>query len=463
METHILRLMSLRQHAQKHTTNDKSLYDITIVPSKAGRPKVGRRSRPAAIPNLSDRQPPFEAHGSDTTPDSGRRNRRHTNPHLAYLDPNKAYRVTNEAEYLESTMTRSGSNLSSDTHLQELERRADMAFKKEACDHIISLTSERDGLRARVQFLETTLKELGVECEVGGSEIWPPLSIDRDTDQPMVSNLTNWQAASTSRDGPSENPTQRALEAFTTSDHSNYYSEPSTSMDQTMTTHLPMKQALMHRGVDVPDARSQRSETHTPVVSNASSFHHGPSRVDASDTIRGLHNGVRREGPELSYIVSSSMNWEASDLNLSEVACQDGQYLCGLEGTRLLTFSQMQYRRANIRRSTAPTLHSDRLRPKTAFRTHTLALATVVISLRAWCRRRLLMKNFLRDGGNVTLMSTQMRKTLRYSKNVCKTGPASESFLDHRLSTRIFLQGLTNLTLKSTQLRNFPDIQKNLA
>jgi hypothetical protein len=420
METHILRLMSFRQHAQKHITNDKSLYDITIVPSKAGRPKVGRRSRPAAIPDLSDKRPPFEAHGSDTTPDSGRRNRRHASPHQAYLDPNKAYRVTNEAEYLESTMTRSGSNLSSDAHLQELERRADMAFRKEACDQISSLTSERDGLRARVQLLENTLEELGAGREEGSrSEIWQTLSIDRDTDQRVDSNLTNWQAALASRDAPSENSTQRALEAFTTSDHSNYYSEPSTSMDQTMTAHLPMKQAHMHGGVDVPDAGSQRSETHTPVVSNASSFHHGSSRVDASDTIRGLHNGVQREGPELSYAVSSSMNWEASDLNLSEAACQDGQYLCRLEGTRSLTCAQMQYRRADIRRSTAPTLHSDSLRPKTALRTHMLTLATVAISLRAWCRRRFSMKNSLRGGENVTLMSTQMRKASEYSENVC--------------------------------------------
>jgi hypothetical protein len=270
METHILRLMSLRQHAQKHITNDKSLYDIIIVPSKAGRPKVGRRSRPAAIPDLSDKRSPFEAHGSDTTPDSGRRNRSHANPHQAYLDPNKAYRVTNEAEYLESTMTRSGSNLSSDPHLQELERRADMAFRKEACDHIISLTSERDGLRARVQFLEITLKELGVGREEGSrSEIWPPLSIDRDTDRRVGSYSMNWQAVPTSRDGHSERLTQTIMGTFTTPDHSDYYSESSTSLDQNMAAHLPMKQTLIHQGNDIPDDRSQRSEIPLHMVSDA--------------------------------------------------------------------------------------------------------------------------------------------------------------------------------------------------
>jgi hypothetical protein len=192
MQMHILRLTSLRQHAQKHIANDESLYNVLIIASKAGRPRVGRSSRPASIPHMSDKRPHLEAHGSDTTPDSGQRNWRLVDSTQHWLDPNKGYSVTDEAEYLESTMTRSGSNLSSDVHLQERGHRANMAFRKEACDQISSLTSERDGLKARVQLLEATLEELRCGREEGSrSEIWQPLSIDRDTNRLVPQKIIN--------------------------------------------------------------------------------------------------------------------------------------------------------------------------------------------------------------------------------------------------------------------------------
>jgi hypothetical protein len=291
-----------------------------MVASKAGRPRVSRKSRAAAIRHASD-EPFVIDPGPDTSPDK------------TYEDSLNS----DEQEHARASTTRSESVISLVAHLEDFD---DMILNTKASngayDQIASLTLERNELIARVQLLEATLEELrGGRVEGGRHEIWHSSSTNFDTAKRVRNGPTDRRPESTSCDSPSDIPSRSVLEPITKSNFGTH-SAPSANMDQTMAAHLSMKQALMDQGDDVPDFRSQRPETHTPVVSDSNGLHRASPRVDAANIIQSmrgdLETGASRIVPERTmYHVNTAHP------NSSRFPFWTGQYLRGIETVHLLT------------------------------------------------------------------------------------------------------------------------------
>jgi hypothetical protein len=102
---------NLRQHVRKHIANEERLCHVVIVASKAGRPKVGSRSRSAAVLQASNERPP----GVGIHSGSGLPNQRRPEPHEAYIYPHETHEAildSDERDNVEIGMARPESSLS---------------------------------------------------------------------------------------------------------------------------------------------------------------------------------------------------------------------------------------------------------------------------------------------------------------------------------------------------------------
>jgi hypothetical protein len=102
---------SSSKHVQKHIANEDRLRDVIIIASKAGRPKVGSRSRSAAVLHASLERPPDVG----TSLGSRSPNQRRPEPHEAYMYPDETHEVildSDEQDNVEIIMARPESSLS---------------------------------------------------------------------------------------------------------------------------------------------------------------------------------------------------------------------------------------------------------------------------------------------------------------------------------------------------------------